>query len=72
MGPAGGAATGGAATGVFLQAVGDDPVDLAIPGKPFGFSQLKHAQAAGDYLALKDKGLRVARVALDELLGMGQ
>ena len=63
---------GGAATGVFLQAVGDDPVDLAIPGKPFGFSQLKHAQAAGDYLALKDKGLRVARVALDELLGMGQ
>ncbi|MEM9681991.1 MAG: bifunctional transaldolase/phosoglucose isomerase [Pseudomonadota bacterium] len=63
---------GGAPTGVFLQAVSDDPVDLAIPGKPFGFSQLKHAQAAGDYLALKDKGLRVARVALDELLGMGQ
>lgn len=63
---------GGAATGVFLQAVGDDPTDVAIPGKPFGFSQLKHAQAAGDYLALKDRGLRVARVALDELLGRGQ
>ena len=62
---------GGAATGVFLQAVGDDPTDLPIPGKPFGFSQLKHAQAAGDYLALKDRGLRVARVALDELLNLG-
>jgi Phosphoglucose isomerase len=61
---------GGAPTGVFLQAVGDDPTDLAIPGRPFGFSQLKHAQAAGDYLALKDRGLRVARVALDELLGL--
>jgi hypothetical protein len=63
---------GGAANGVFLQAVGDDPVDLPIPGKSFGFSQLKQAQAAGDYLALKEKGLRVVRVALDELLGMGQ
>jgi transaldolase / glucose-6-phosphate isomerase len=61
---------GGSTTGVFLQAVGDDPTDLPIPGKPFGFSQLKHAQAAGDYLALKDRGLRVARVALDELLGL--
>jgi hypothetical protein len=59
---------GGAATGVFLQIVGDDPVDVAIPGKRFGFSQLKHAQAAGDYLALKDKGRRVARVARDDLL----
>ncbi len=63
---------GGAATGVFLQAVGDDPVDLAIPGKPFSFSQLKQAQAAGDYLALKDRGLRVARVKLDELLSLGR
>jgi transaldolase / glucose-6-phosphate isomerase len=63
---------GGAPTGVFLQIVGDDPVDVAIPGKPFGFSQLKHAQAAGDYLALKDRGLRVARVAMDEVLALGR
>lgn len=59
---------GGAASGVFLQIVGDDPVDVAIPGRPFGFSQLKQAQAAGDYLALKDKGRRVARVARDDVL----
>jgi len=61
---------GGAKTGVFLQIVGDDPVDVAIPGQPFGFSQLKHAQAAGDYLALKDQGLRVARVTMDEVLAL--
>jgi hypothetical protein len=59
---------GGPATGVFLQIVGDDPEDAAIPGSRYGFSSLKQAQAAGDYLALKDKDLRVARVALDDLL----
>ncbi len=63
---------GGARTGVFLQIAGDDPVDVAIPGKPFSFSQLKHAQAAGDYQALKDEGLRVARVSLDEVLALGK
>jgi hypothetical protein len=63
---------GGAASGVFLQIVGDDPVDVAIPGKAFGFAQLKQAQAAGDYLALKDKGRRVARVTRDDVLKYGQ
>jgi hypothetical protein len=63
---------GGPATGVFLQIVGDDPVDVAIPGKPFGFSQLKHAQAAGDYQALKDQNRRVARVTLDDVLAAGK
>jgi hypothetical protein len=59
---------GGVPSGVVLQIVGDDPVDVAIPGRSFGFSQLKQAQAAGDYLALKDKGRRVARVARDDLV----
>ena len=59
---------GGTPSGVFLQIVGDDPVEVAIPGRRFGFSQLKQAQAAGDYLALKDKGRRVARVARDDLV----
>lgn len=63
---------GGASTGVFLQVVNDDPLDLAIPGKNFSFSQLKHAQAAGDYLALKQKGMRVARVTLDDILNYSQ
>jgi hypothetical protein len=59
---------GGAPSGVFLQTVGDDPIDVAIPGRSFNFSQLKQAQAAGDYLALRDNGRRVARVARDDLV----
>jgi transaldolase/glucose-6-phosphate isomerase len=62
---------GGPPTGVFLQIVGADPNDVAIPGKSFGFSQLKQAQAAGDYLALKTEKRRVARVSMDELLSAG-
>ncbi len=59
---------GGPPSGLFVQLVGDDPVDLAIPGQPFTFSELKHAQAAGDHLTLSDRGLRVARVTLPDLL----
>jgi hypothetical protein len=62
---------GGAPNGVFLQIVGDDPVDVAIPGRSFSFAQLKQAQAAGDYLALKGKGRRVARVVRNEVLRYG-
>jgi transaldolase / glucose-6-phosphate isomerase len=59
---------GGPPTGVFVQVVGDDPVDVPIPGQAYGFSTLKQAQAAGDLAALQDKGLRAARVSLDDLL----
>lgn len=59
---------GGPPSGVFVQVVGDDPVDVAIPGQPFGFSTLKHAQAEGDLLTLRAHGLRAARVTLDDLL----
>ncbi|MGI9118593.1 MAG: glucose-6-phosphate isomerase [Acidimicrobiales bacterium] len=61
---------GGPPTGVFIQVVGDDPTDVVIPGKAFGFSKLKHAQAAGDLLALQAKGLRAGRVSLDDLLAV--
>ncbi len=59
---------GGPPSGVFVQVVGDDATDVAIPGRPFGFSALKHAQAAGDLLALRQRGLRAGRVRIDELL----
>jgi glucose-6-phosphate isomerase len=59
---------GGPPTGAFLQIVGDDHVDAAIPGKPFTFSQLKRAQADGDLLTLDRRGLRAARVTADELV----
>jgi transaldolase / glucose-6-phosphate isomerase len=58
---------GGPPTGLFIQ-VFDDPGDeLAIPGKPFGFRRLIHAQAAGDFESLKEKGRPVVRVRLEDL-----
>ena len=59
---------GGPDTGVFLQVVGEDDEELAIPGEPHGFSTLKRAQAAGDLRALRERGLRAARVDLGTLL----
>jgi glucose-6-phosphate isomerase len=58
---------GGPPSGVFLQVVGDDPDDVAIPGQAYGFSTLKHAQAEGDLRTLQAHGLRAGRVALDDL-----
>jgi glucose-6-phosphate isomerase len=58
---------GGPPTGVFLQVVGADPSDAAIPGQEFTFSQLKHAQADGDLLTLDRHGLRACRTTLAEL-----
>jgi glucose-6-phosphate isomerase len=62
---------GGPPTGVFLQIVGDDPSDAAIPGQPFTFSQLKHAQADGDLVTLGRHGLRATRTTLAELVARG-
>ena len=63
---------GGPPTGVFVQVVGDDPSDAAIPGQPFTFSELKHAQADGDLATLRRHGLRAARVTLAELAARNQ
>ncbi|MEE8362612.1 MAG: glucose-6-phosphate isomerase, partial [Dehalococcoidia bacterium] len=62
---------GGPDTGVFIQIVGDDPHDLEIPGAPYTFGQLKHAQALGDLESLRSHGRRVARATLEEIVGMG-
>lgn len=58
---------GGPPTGAFLQVLGDDPSDAAVPGQPFTFSQLKRAQADGDLLTLAERGLRAARTTIAEL-----
>jgi hypothetical protein len=64
---------GGPPTGVFLQVV--DPAvaggggdEDPIPGSPFGFGTLIAAQAAGDLATLRERGLRAARVTLDDLV----
>ncbi len=63
---------GGPPTGVFIQIVGDDPEDLAIPGRPYTFGQLKHAQALGDLASLRGQGRRVARITLEEMEGVAK
>jgi glucose-6-phosphate isomerase len=60
---------GGSDRAAFLMVVGDDPEDADIPGKPFGFSRLKRAQAVGDLRTLQDAGRRVAHVAMDAVDG---
>ena len=57
---------GGPNRGVFLQLVGHDPVDAAIPGRPYTFGVLKRAQARGDLAALRGHGCRVLRVCLGD------
>jgi hypothetical protein len=46
--------------------VDDTSEELPIPGQPFGFGKLIRAQAAGDYAALKERDLRVARIRLED------
>jgi hypothetical protein len=58
---------GGPPTGLFLQVVDEIGDELPIPGRDFGFRRLIRAQAAGDYSALKERGLRVARTRLEDL-----
>jgi hypothetical protein len=55
---------GGPPIGLFLQVVDDTGEELAIPGQKFGFGRLIRAQAAGDYAALKERGLPVARIRI--------
>jgi transaldolase/glucose-6-phosphate isomerase len=58
---------GGPPTGLFLQVLDDPGSEVPIPGQDFGFRRLLRAQAAGDYAALKERGLRVARARLEDL-----
>ena len=59
---------GGPNTGLFLQVVDDQGQELPIPGKPFGFARLIRAQAAGDFASLKERGRRVARIRLEDVV----
>jgi glucose-6-phosphate isomerase len=52
---------GGPNNGLFIQITADDAEDLPIPGEPYSFSVLKHAQALGDLRALQSKQRRVIR-----------
>jgi transaldolase/glucose-6-phosphate isomerase len=58
---------GGPNTGLFVQVVEEPSRDVTIPGQPYTFGHLLAAQAAGDLMALRDRGRRVVRVSFEEL-----
>jgi hypothetical protein len=60
---------GGANNGLFIQITADDARDLPIPGEPYTFSVLKHAQALGDLGSLVSKQRRVLRLHLGKDVG---
>ncbi|MGQ9625418.1 MAG: hypothetical protein ACUVV0_00740 [Anaerolineae bacterium] len=60
---------GGPEVGLFIQITSEDAQDVPIPGKPYGFSTLKAAQAMGDFRALQRRGRRVIRLHLAEAGG---
>ena len=53
---------GGPNTGVFLQITCADPQDLPVPGRKYGFSAVKAAQARGDLQVLNERGRRALRL----------
>jgi hypothetical protein len=55
---------GGPDTGVFFQITAPDKADFQVPGEPYTFSVLKHAQAIGDFRALAARGRRAIRIDL--------
>src|SRR3954469_3564173 len=56
---------GGPKTGRFLQLIHDGPDDVEIPGEPYTFTTLKHAQADGDLATLRAHRLPAERVTLE-------
>jgi hypothetical protein len=54
--------------GAFVQLLACDGEqdELWIPGRAFGFRTLRDAQALADVRALRERGLPVARIPLDE------
>jgi transaldolase/glucose-6-phosphate isomerase len=55
---------GGPKTGRFLQLMHDGPSDVDIPGAPYTFTTLKHAQAIGDLNTLRELGRPAERLTL--------
>lgn len=63
---------GGPKQGIFIEFFVKDAKDVKIPGEVYGFSQLKQAQAMGDYEAISSKGLPILAVELgsDPVVGL--
>lgn len=57
---------GGPGSGLFLQLVDAATPDLGVPESTYTFGQLIRGQAAGDAMALMQRGRRVLRIGLGE------
>ena len=57
-------------TGLFLQIVPDDHVDVSIPGRNYSFGALATAQAVVDFRTLQRLGRRVVRVNAKSIAGL--
>jgi glucose-6-phosphate isomerase len=55
---------GGPRTGMFLIVTTEDEADLAVPGSPFTFGQIKLAQALGDFASLASRDKPALRLHL--------
>jgi len=55
---------GGPQIGCFLQIVEEDQIELAIPGRNFGFNCLHRAQADGDFQVLEKNGRPILRLLI--------
>ena len=58
---------GGGANGVFLQVTAETGEDISIPGEPYTFGTLVHAQALGDYQSLAKRGRRALRIRVRDV-----
>jgi len=61
---------GGPNSGVFVQITADDAADLAVPGEKYSFSDVKAAQARGDFEVLAERGRRALRIHLASPAGL--
>lgn len=61
----------GSDSGVFLQMIARDEVELPVPGRSYGFGGVKAAQARGDFEVLTARGHRALRVHLPGDVGAG-
>jgi transaldolase/glucose-6-phosphate isomerase len=62
---------GGPDNGLYIILIGNEEMDLVIPGEQFGFATLHEAQALGDFRSLDDKGRRVIRICLGKDIDAG-
>jgi transaldolase/glucose-6-phosphate isomerase len=60
---------GGPNQGVVVQITCDDAADVAVPGREYGFSVVKAAQARGDFTVLQERKRRALRVHLADIEG---